>query len=132
MLYVGHFSFDEIGEEEEIRHGYFTTVVDTDSIERATTEFKELILSMKRMGNAFERIVAVYLEDIIEFHHVPGKAIVTRLQSSVGEFPESITHTLPGIVTPGINIYSLAADVRASENDKHPDEYKETRVFIKF
>lgn len=132
MLYVGHFSFDELGSEQEIRHGYFTTVVDTDSIERAATEFKELILSMKRMGNAFERIVAVYLEDIIEFHHIPGKAIVTRLQSSVGEFPESIAHTLPGIVTPGINIYSLEADVLAKENDQNPDEYKETKVFIRF
>ena len=53
MPYIGHFSFDEVGLEQEIRHGYFTTVVNTDSIERATTEFKELIHSMNRTCRRF-------------------------------------------------------------------------------
>ena len=132
MLYIGHFSFDEIGPEQEVRHGYFTTVVDTDNIERATAEFKEVIYSMKKTQDSFRRMVAVYLEDIIEFHHIPGKAIVTQIHTSAGEFPESITHSLPGIVAPGINIYGLEPDVRANENDQNPDDYKETKVFIKF
>jgi len=132
MLYIGHFSFDEVGAEQRIRHGYFTCVVDTGNIERATAEFKELILSMKKTEETFRRMVAVYMEDIIEFHHVPGKAIVTRIQSSAGEFPKSITHNLPGIVAPGINIYGLGPDVTADENGQNVDEYKESRVFIKF
>ncbi len=132
MLYIGHFSFDEIGAEQEIRHGYFTSVVDADNIERATNEFKELILSMKKTEDMFQRIVAVYMEDIIEFHHVPANAIVTRIQSSAGEFPESITHNLPGVVAPGIKIYGLEPDVRANESEQNTDEYKESKVFIKF
>ena len=132
MLYIGHFSFDEIGSEQEVRHGYFTSVVDTDNIERASSEFKELIYSMKKTEQTFQRIVAVYMEDIIEFQHVPGKAIVTRIQSSTGEFPKSITHNLPGTVSPGINIYGLGPDVRANEDTQNGDEYKETKVFIKF
>ncbi|MGD8262121.1 MAG: hypothetical protein PVJ22_07160 [Desulfobacterales bacterium] len=132
MLYIGHFSFDEIGPEREVRHGYLTTVVDADSIERATNEFKELLLSMKKTEDAFERIVGVYLEDIVEFHHVPTKAIMTRIQSSAGEFPKSVTHSLPGVISPGINIYGLEPDVRANENEQNPDEYIENRVFIKF
>jgi len=132
MLYIGHFSFDEVGLAQEIRHGYFTSVVDADNIEQAVTEFKELILSMKKMENTFQRIAAVYLEDIIEFHHVPGKAIVSRVQSSAGEFPKSITHSLPGIANPGIRVYGLEADVRATDNELDTDEYKETKPFIKF
>ena len=121
MLYIGHFSFDEIAPEREVRHGYLTTVVDVNNIERATDEFKELLLSMKKTGGAFEGIVNIYLEDIVEFHHVPA-----------GEFPESITHSLPGVISPGINIYGLRPDVRANENEQNTDEFKETRVFIKF
>ena len=132
MLYIGHFSFDEIGLALEIRHGYFTSLVDADNIERAVTEFKELILSMKKMEDTFQRIVAVYLEDIIEFQQLPEKAIVTRIQSSAGEFPKSITHSLPGVASPGINTYGLEADVRASEDQLTTDEFKESKPFIKF
>ena len=132
MLYIGHFSFDEIAPEREVRHGYLTTVVDVNNIERATDEFKELLLSMKKTGGAFEGIVNIYLEDIVEFPHVPAKAIITKIQSSAGEFPESITHSLPGVISPGINIYGLRPDVRANENEQNTDEFKETRVFIKF
>jgi hypothetical protein len=132
MLYIGHFSFDEIGLEQEIRHGYFSTGVDADSIERAVTEFKELILSMKKMEDTFQRIVAVYLEDIIEFQQLPEKAIVTRIQSSAGEFPESITHSLPGVANPGINTYGLETDVRETEDELNTDEFKESKPFIKF
>ena len=132
MLYIGHFSFDEIGLAQEIRHGYFTSVVDVDNIEHAVTEFKELIFSIRKLEDMFQRIVAVYLEDIIEFQHVPGKAIVTRIQSSAGEFPESITHSLPGAVIPGINTYGLEVDIRANENEQNTGEYKEAKPFIKF
>ena len=132
MLYIGHFSFDEIGLAQEIRHGYFTSVVDADTIEHAVTEFKELILSMKKMEDIFQRSAAVYLEDIIEFKQVPEKAIVSRIQSSAGEFPKSITHSLPGVANPGIHVYGLEADVRATENELITDQYKESKPFIKF
>lgn len=132
MLYIGHFSFDEIGPEQEIRHGYFTTVVDTDNIERATAEFKELLHSMKKTHDTFRRMAAVYLEDIIEFHHIPTKAIVTQIHTSAGEFPESITHSLPGIITPGIHIYGLDPDVHANGNTQSVDEFKISKEFVKF
>jgi hypothetical protein len=132
MLYIGHFSFDEIGLAQEIRHGYFTSVVEADNIEHAVAEFKELILSMKNVENGFQRMTTVYMEDIIEFQHLPAIAIVSRIQSSAGEFPESITHSLPGVANPGIHVYGLEADVRATENELDTDEYKETKPFIKF
>ena len=132
MLYIGHFSFDKIVPDQEISHGYFTTVVDADNIERATAEFKELIYEMKRTHETFKRMAAVYLEDVVEFYHIPKKAIVTQIHTSAGEFPETITHSLPGTVTPGIHIYGLDPDVRASENAPNTQAYNESKAFIKF
>jgi len=63
---------------------------------------------------------------------LPKKAIVSRIQSSAGEFPGSITHSLPGVASAGINIYGLEADVRATENELDTDEFKESKPFIKF
>ena len=132
MLYIGHFSFDEIGLEQEVRHGYFTSLVDMDNIERAVTEFKELILSMKKMEDTSQRIATVYLEDIIELQQLPEKAIVSRIQSSAGKFPESVTYSLPGVASPGINTYGLEEDVRAYEDQATTAGYKESKPFIKF
>ena len=132
MLYIGHFSFDEIGSAREIRHGYFTSVVDAADVDRAVNEFKEVIYSMRKAGETFQRIITIYIEDIVEFHHVPANAVVTRIQSSAGQFPESITHNLPGVVAPGIKIYGFAPDVQTTEAIEKTNEYKESKIFIRF
>jgi hypothetical protein len=132
MIYIGHFSFDELGAEEEIRHGYFSCVVETDSAEAAANEFKELIVSLKKMNDVFSNIATVYLEDIIELHDVPRRAIVTRIQSSAGEFPKSISKSLPHVAAPGINVYGWSPDVEENEADRNNEEYKTSEPFIKF
>jgi hypothetical protein len=132
MIYIGHFSFDELGAEKEIRHGYFSCVVETDSADAAANEFKELILSQKKMNDVFSNMVTVYLEDIIEIREVPRRAIVTRIQSSAGEFPKSVSRSLPHVVTPGINVYGWSLDIEENETDRNAEEYKTTEPFIKF
>ena len=132
MVYIGHFSFDELGAAKEIRHGYFSCVVETDSADAAANEFKELILSQKKMNDVFSNMVTVYLEDIIELRDVPQRAIVTRIQSSAGKFPKSISRSLPHVVAPGINVYGWAPDVEADETDKNADKYMTSIPFIEF
>ena len=132
MIYIGYFSFDEIGTENEARHGYFSSVVDPDSPEIAVNEFKELIYSLKKMDDIFSNIVTVYMEDIIEIRDVPRRAIVTRIQSSAGEFPKSVSRSLPFVVTPGINVYGWAPDIDEDKTDRKPEEYKASTPFIKF
>ena len=134
MIYIGHFSFDEIGAEKEIRHGYFSCVVETENAEEAANEFKELILSLKRieMNDVFSHFVTIYMEDIIEIRNVPRRAIVTRIQSSAGRFPESISKSLPHIVVPGINVYGWAPDIAADETDQNSDKHTTSKPFIKF
>lgn len=132
MIYIGHFSFDELGSENEVRHGYFSCVVETENAEVAASEFKELIFSFKKMNDFFSNIVTVYMEDIIELREVPRKAIVTRIQSSAGEFPKSVSRSLPHVVAPGINVYGWSPDVDENESDRNKTEYKTTEPFIKF
>jgi hypothetical protein len=132
MIYIGYFSFDELGAENEIRHGYFSCVVDTDSAESAVNEFKELIYSLKKMDGIFSNIVTVYIEDIIEIRDVPRRAIVTRIQSSAGEFPKSVSRSLPYVAAPGINVYGWAPDNDESETGQDTVEYKASTPFIKF
>jgi hypothetical protein len=132
MMYIGHFSFDELGPGKEVRHGYFSCVVDSVSAEAAANEFKELIFSLKKMDDIFKNIVAVYMEDIIEIRTVPRKAIVTRIQSSAGKFPKSVTKILPHVAAPDINVYGWAPDMEADETNQNTDEYKTSEPFIQF
>ena len=132
MIYIGHFSFDEFGPEKEARHGYFTCMVETDTAEAAALEFKELIFSLKKMDDNFSNIVAVYMEDIIEIKDVPRRAIVTRIQSSIGEFPKSVTRSLANFESLAINVYGWAPDMEEKESDRKTEEYEATKPFIEF
>jgi hypothetical protein len=132
MIYIGHFSFDELGPQKEVRHGYFTSMVETNTAEAAALEFKELIFSLKKMDDNFSNIVTVYLEDIIEIRDVPRRAIITRIQSSVGEFPKSITRSLPNVKSPGIIVYGWTPDIDENESDQNTEEYAATNPFIEF
>ena len=131
MLHVGHFSFDELDYKHKSRHGYFTCVVAATDEEEATRKFKAHLIDMKQKNVAFSTIVKVYVEDIIQMKALPGEPIVTRLQSSRGEFPESVSYSLPSTAIDGIEAYGLATDVKQHENDPNGD-YLESEPFIVF
>ena len=132
MIYIGHFSFDELGAANEVRHGYFSCVVEIENAEAAANEFKELIFSLKKMNDFFSNITTVYMEDIIEMRDVPRRAICTHIQSSAGEFPKSISKSLPYVVAPGINVYGWSPDMEENEAGRNKEEYKASEPFIKF
>jgi len=132
MIYIGHFSFDELGSEKEVRHGYFSCVVEADKADVAANEFKEFIFSLKKMNDIFSNIINVYMEAIIEIRDVPRRAIITRIQSSVGEFPKSVSRSLPHVESPGINVYGWAPEVGEHKKKMDQEGYKEAKPFIKF
>jgi hypothetical protein len=132
MIYIGYFSFDEHGTEEKIRHGYFSCVVEAATADTAANEFKELIFSLRSMDEIFSNIATVYMEDIIEFRNIPQRAIVTRIQSSAGEFPKSISKSLPHVAAPGISVYGWGPDIEKNETDRSTEKYEASTPFIKF
>jgi len=78
-------------------------------------------------GVYFERfptvfaILEVCIEDIFEIENVPETSAMIRMQSSEGEFPESVSRSLPLVETAGITAYGWAPDerkIRTAEKDE--------------
>jgi hypothetical protein len=131
MLYIGHFSFDELDYRHKTRHGYLSCVVDAEDEDDAAVQFKRHLIKMKQKNIAFSTIVKVYIEDIIAIAEVPNEPIITRLQSSRGEFPKSISYSLPEAEADGIEAYGLADNVEQHEGEPSAD-YVESKPFIAF
>jgi len=131
VVYIGHFSFDETNITGLARHGYFTMVSRADSAEAAVEAFKTEIKQRKTSDPIFDKVIAVYIEDIIEMPAVPDAPVITRLQSSAGEFPESVSHSLPGVAQEDIKAYGFAIDVLQIKT-KPVHDYKEMTPFIRF
>jgi hypothetical protein len=131
MLHLGHFSFDELDYKQNYRHGYFACIVDAIDEDDAVKKFKAHIMDMKQENMAFSTIVKVYIEDIIQVASIPEKPIVTRLQSSAGEFPKSISYTLPSLDVDGIDAFGLKTNVQKLEAEESGD-YMESVPFITF
>ena len=86
---------------------------------------------MRQKNLAFSTIVKVYIEDIIQVASIPDRPIVTRLQSSAGEFPKSISYSLPSMDVDGIDAFGLSANVQKHEAEENGD-YMESTPFITF
>ncbi|THB80844.1 MAG: hypothetical protein D3926_05110 [Desulfobacteraceae bacterium] len=135
MLYSGHFSFDETGENNNERHGYFTCIVNADTPEMALRKFRKRIVYIKNEMKEplFETIQCIYVEDIVEISDTPDDAIVTRFQSSEGPFPRSKSCSLPTSDTVKIKAYQWVRE--ADDPRELPDmneEYKEAVPFLQF
>jgi hypothetical protein len=131
MLYIGHFSVDEYGDEEAHRHGYFTAVTEAPDADGSVERFRKLITGLKETQAAFQRVAAVYIEDIIEFRRLPSDALITRYQSSEGEFPKSISHSLPGFEGTDVQAYGYAEDLQPQQEVKM-EHYPESTPFLQF
>lgn len=137
MLYSGHFSFDEIGKNNNDRHGYFTCIVKAGTPELALQKFKQRIYTIKdeMKEPLFQHIQAVYVEDIVEISDSPEDPVITRFQSSDGPFPKSRSCSLPTSATTGIKAYQWASepDTSTDKDGSVPfQEYKEATPFILF
>ena len=131
MLYIGHFSFDEQDSDLHTRHGYFTCIVDVENPEDAVAKFAGHILEMKKSEPCFADIERVYLEDIVKITAIPAEPITTRLQSSEGLFPRSISYSLPSVIKDGIDAYGMPSNVSKHEKDES-GQYLYSNPFITF
>lgn len=132
MLYVGHFSFDGIDGENTARHGYFTCLIEAPDADAAVAKFAGHILELKKTEPPLTEMVHVYLEDIIQVEAVPQEPIVTLVQSSRGEFPDSISVSLPGVVKDGIAAYGLPTNVEAHEAEENQGRFLYPKPFVSF
>lgn len=137
MLYSGHFSFDEIDEFDNERHGYFTFVVSAATPELALQKFRQRIYTIREdlQEPFFQSIRAIYVEDIVEIFDSPEDAVMTRFQSSEGPFPRSVSCSLPTTKFKDIKAFQWIPESDLSEKRAPADgesEYKEAVPFIWF
>jgi hypothetical protein len=131
MLHIGYFSFDGIVDNDAPEHGYFSCVVDAEDPKSAMAMFTRHILKLMKENFAFSHIKRIYLEDIIRVNVLPKLPIVTRLQSSKGPFPKSVSYTLPSVTEDGIDAYGLPDDVDSHEAVEG-DDYVASTPMIDF
>lgn len=131
MFYIGHFSFDEMGDKQDQRHGYFTCIVNSEDVDSAVEKFKTKIEKTKTEKEIFARIVNVYIEDVFEIKTSPDTAIMLRMQSSEGEFPKSVSVSLPFYKNQDIAAYGWKTDV-CKIKESGEDDFKEMDPFISF
>lgn len=131
MLFIGHFSFDEIDADSQSKHGYFSSIVDAQSPDDAVAKFEAHIKQMKSTAKQMVSVVNVYIEEILRIAKIPNTPIITRLQSSEGEFPASTSHCLPGVFGGDVEAFGFAPDVEDHEmlND---GSFIEAKPFITF
>ena len=131
MLFIGHFSFDEIDVDGNPKHGYFSSIVDADSPDAAVAKFETHIKKMKGSLREMVNVVNVYIEEILRIANIPESPMITRLQSSEGEFPPSVSHSLPGVIGSDAEAFGFAPDI---EKQKTADDgsFIESKPFITF
>jgi len=96
MLYLGHFSFDEINDDDEDRFGHFACMVEANAPEGAEKAFKELILDMRKKKTLFTEPTHIYLDTFIEIGRLPSTGVVTEYASYNREYaPGRICTYLP-------------------------------------
>jgi hypothetical protein len=132
MLHIGHFSFDAIDEEDNVRHGHFTCIVDADDAEVALTGFSGQIARMHNSEASFADMVKVYLEDIIQMEILPDEPVVTLVHNSKGPFPPSVSTSLPEVDSSRISAFGLSSNVQRNESIQGDDGYIETDPLITF
>ena len=115
MLFIGHFSFDEIDADDQPKHGYFSSIVDAENPDDAVAKFEVHIKMMKETAREMVSVVNVYIEEILRIAKIPEMPIITRLQSSAGEFPASVSHSLPGVFGKNVDAFGFAPDVKNHE-----------------
>jgi hypothetical protein len=132
LLYIGHFSFDEKDGTGTIRHGYFTCIVGAVNPDAAVPRLIDHILALHKTELPFTNIVNVYLEDLIQVPDIPSEPIVTRVQSSKGKFPDSISYSLPSVTRDRIEAFGLRSNVRRHESKEHEDRFLVSDPLITF
>jgi hypothetical protein len=132
MIYIGYFSFDEMGPDGEPRHGYLSCALMADQPDDAARAFRRTISDLRESGGPYRHLTAVYIEDIVELPAIPSdRTVVTWYQSSEGAFPKSITRSLPAGTSSDARAYGLRQDVEAA-GEASNGRYREGTPFIDF
>jgi hypothetical protein len=99
MIYIGHFSFKcpDRGREADGCHGYFTVIVEAESVDRAENKFQHLLRRLHKTSTVFDELKSVYLDSCIEIRSMPKNGFVAYFNEIRGESLGEISTELIGV-----------------------------------
>jgi len=95
MLYIGHFSFRENG--TEVRHGYFTMVLEGENITKILNGFESLLEKLQEQELLFQGPVVIYLDAVTQVKAIPEEGIMAHMLSRKGGLGTSVSISLPSV-----------------------------------
>lgn len=131
MMYVGHLSFDGHSMNETVREstrGWFTCVVEADSVDSAVEKLRELVTTSKGLFVSFEDVDHVYLDDLTEVEKVPERGVLAHFEHMYDDPPSSISVSLPGVPDEFCRSYSWGI----GDEDGDEAEGEEVEPFVSF
>ena len=131
MLFIGHFSFDELDAGVRQKHGYFSSIVDAETPDDAVAKFETHIRATKENRSEMADVVNVYIEEILRIENIPDTPLMTRFQSSEGIFPPSVSYALPGVESRQVDAFGYTPDVEKHGASDQGD-FVESQPFITF
>jgi hypothetical protein len=108
MLYMAHFSYDQRGEPQQ--HGYFTCLIDSNTMEGSLDAFRILLKRLHDTGEAFQEPTTIYLDDLVRIKKVPPGGFLAHLLAREGELPPSTSTSLPGVESDYCESFGVAPE----------------------
>jgi hypothetical protein len=126
VIYIGHFSFKHHDErpDTECCHGYFTSVVEASSVEKALVKFEALLRRLQKTSTVFDGLENIYLESCTEIGAVPKNGFLAYFVEIRGDSFGELSTELVGVSGNKVNAYQLAED--------HADEGADSAVVEPF
>lgn len=99
MIYIGHFSFKcpDRGQAADGCHGYFTCVVEADSVEKAANKFQRLLRRLRKSSTVFDELKSVDLDSCIEIRSIRKDGFLAYFEEIRGEYLGAISTELVGM-----------------------------------
>jgi hypothetical protein len=125
MIYVGHFSFKcpDRAQDADACLGYFTCIVEAESVKKAGNRFQLLLRRVRRSSTAFDELESVYLDSCIEIRSIPRNGFLAYFSEIRGD-------SLGGISTELIGVAENSKHVSAYHVVEHPSKEDAESVLL--
>lgn len=122
-----HISDQQAADEAERRHGSFSMMVESDSMDEALDKFRQRLVSFKKSTTFFEGKSTIYIIQVLEFENFPqDDAAIFNFKSFAGD------PVMPHIACVIPTEQSNSCSIHEWQENRSVTEGREDSVFIQF
>jgi hypothetical protein len=133
MIYVGHFSFrcPDRGQEADGCYGYFTGIVDAESVDKVGNKFQLLLRRLRKTSTVFDELTNVYLDSCTEIRSMPKNGFVAYFNEIRGESFGEISTELIGVGDNSKHVSAYHVVEHPEKEDAEPSVLEPFLIFDK-